>query len=71
LLNLFGPGGIGKTVVGEKMREYAISKQIPLAFVDGNRPDLTPDRILYAIKEDLVKSESLTKCFGCVSFELR
>ena len=49
LLNIYGPGGIGKTVVGQKMQAYTSEKGVPLAFVDGIRPDLTPDRILYAI----------------------
>jgi hypothetical protein len=63
LLNIYGPGGIGKTVVGQKMQAFARKKGIPLAFVDGIRPDLTPDRILYAIKEGLTGSETLADAF--------
>ncbi len=63
LLNIYGPGGIGKTVVGQKMQAYADEKGIPLAFVDGIRPDLTPDRILYAIKEGLAAAEALADAF--------
>lgn len=63
LLNIYGPGGIGKTVVGQRMRTYAQENGIPLAFVDGIRPDLTPDRILYAIKEGLATSEPLADEF--------
>jgi hypothetical protein len=63
LLNIYGPGGIGKTVVGQKMQTYADEKGVPLAFVDGIRPDLTPDRILYAIKEGLAAAEALADAF--------
>jgi hypothetical protein len=45
------------------MQTYAREKDIPLAFVDGIRPDLTPDRILYAIKEGLAASETLSDVF--------
>lgn len=63
LLNIYGPGGIGKTVVGQKMQEYAQSISIPFSMFDGIAPDLTPDRILYAIKEGLAKSSNLTDVF--------
>lgn len=63
LLNIYGPGGIGKTIVGQKMQAFAGKRQIPVAFVDGSRPDLTPDRVLYAIKEGLAADESLADYF--------
>lgn len=63
MLNVYGPGGIGKTIVGHKMQEYAQSASIPFAFVDGIQPDLTPDRILFAIKDGLAKTESLADNF--------
>ncbi len=63
ILNLYGPGGIGKTVVARKMQQYAESAQIPYALVDGTQPDLTPDRILAAIREGLVASKSLAGAF--------
>lgn len=63
MLNIFGPGGIGKTIVGHKMQEFAQSASLPIAFVDGIQPDLTPDRILFAIKEGFAKSESLAYNF--------
>lgn len=63
MLNIYGPGGIGKTIVGHQMREYAQSALVPIAFVDGIQPDLTPDRILFAIKEGLAKTESLADNF--------
>ncbi len=63
MLNIYGPGGIGKTIVGHKMQEYAQSASVPIAFVDGIQPDLTPDRILFAIKEGLAKTESLADNF--------
>jgi RecA/RadA recombinase len=55
LLNIYGPGGIGKTVVCHKLATHAQSRGVPVASVDGIRPDLTPDRILYAFKEGLTE----------------
>jgi len=67
LLNIYGPGGIGKTIVGQKMMAYAQQQNIPLAFVDGIRPDLTPDRILHTVSEALVADPKLAAAFA--SFE--
>jgi len=64
LLNIYEPGGIGKAIVGQKMQTYGQQSGIPLAFVDGIRPDLTPDRILYAIKEGLATTETLADAFS-------
>jgi len=64
LLNIYGPGGIGKTVVGQKMNEFAKKNDIPFALIKGDRPDLTPDRILYAVKEGLAQTKSLSSCFS-------
>lgn len=63
VLNIYGPGGIGKTIVGLKMQEFASNGKIPLAFIEGNRPDLTPDRILYTIKEGFAKTPALASAF--------
>lgn len=63
LLNIYGPGGIGKTVVGQKMQAYAQKQGIPFAFVDGIRPDLTPDRILHVIKEGMAETATLADTF--------
>jgi hypothetical protein len=63
LLNLYGPGGIGKTVVGRKMHAHARQQGWPLAFVDGIRPDLTPDRILHAVSQDLAADARLVPAF--------
>lgn len=51
LLNIYGPGGIGKTVVCSKLEQHAQQRGIPFATVDGIRPDLTPDRLLHFIQE--------------------
>jgi len=53
LLNIYGPGGIGKTVVCSKLAQHAQERGIPFATVDGIRPDLTPDRLLHFIQEGL------------------
>jgi RecA/RadA recombinase len=58
VLNIYGPGGIGKTVVCNKLATHAQSQGVPVASVDGIRPDLTPDRILYAFKEGLIEGPS-------------
>ena len=65
-LNIYGPGGIGKTVVGQKLATHAQQKGVRLAAVDGIRPDLTPDRILYLFKEGLtqgLRGEALADAF--------
>jgi len=67
LLNVYGPGGIGKTVVCQKLVAFARQIQLPYAMVDGFRPDLTPDRILYAVKQGLVADQQLADSFS--SFE--
>ncbi len=57
LLNIYGPGGIGKTVVCNRLVEHASKTNVLAASVDGYRPDLTPDRILYLIQEGLAKGD--------------
>jgi hypothetical protein len=63
LLNIYGPGGIGKTVVGQKIRDYAQQAEVPLAFVDGMRPDLTPDRILHTVSTGFAEERQLAGSF--------
>lgn len=67
LLNIYGPGGIGKTVVGHKFEQYAQQQGIPFALVDGSRPDLTPDRLLHFLQEGLsqgAQGEIVTPAFS-------
>lgn len=64
LLNIYGPGGIGKTVVGQKIAAYAAQEDVPLAFVDGIRPDLTPDRVLYAVSQSLKEHARIAAALG-------
>ena len=56
MLEIYGPGGIGKTVVGGKLLGHAQTQGIPMARVDGIQPDLTPDRILGLFMEGLTKN---------------
>jgi RecA/RadA recombinase len=56
LLEIYGPGGIGKTVVGGKLLGHAQACGVPMAAVDGIQPDLTPDRILGQFMEGLTAS---------------
>lgn len=64
LLNIYGPGGIGKTVVGNRMLEYAENHGVPATFVDGIDTSLTPDRILFSIQSGLSQIEPLEYAFS-------
>ena len=64
LLNIYGPGGIGKTVVGNRMLEYAENHGMPATFVDGIDTSLTPDRILFSIQDGLAQIEPLEHAFS-------
>ena len=57
LLNIYGPGGIGKTVVCQRMTQYATESNVLVATIDGSDPNLTPDRILYLFQEGLSQGE--------------
>jgi hypothetical protein len=56
LLNIYGPGGIGKSVVCEKLQEHARVRNFLVASIDGIAPDLTPDRILYEFRQALIQN---------------
>ncbi len=56
LLNIYGPGGIGKSVVCEKLKEHAEVRNFLVATIDGIAPDLTPDRILYEFRQALIQN---------------
>lgn len=58
LLNVYGPGGIGKTIVGQKLHDHARTQHMPMATVDGSRPDLTPDRMLHAFMAGLLQESA-------------
>jgi len=64
LLNIFGPGGIGKTVVGTRMLDYAQKQGVPAVFVDGIDTSLTPDRIMHAVQDGLTQAEPLEHSFS-------
>lgn len=67
LLNIFGPGGIGKTVVCQKLEAHARQQGLPFATIQGDSPNLTPDRLLYYIQEGLTQGpdgEKLADAFG-------
>src|SRR5690606_15592208 len=53
----------GKTVVGQKLLTYAHQHEIPATFIDGIRPGLTPDGILYAIHEGLAATRAFATFF--------
>ena len=58
ILNIFGPGGIGKTEVCEKLTECCRHQGWLYASVQGDSPSLSFDRILYQIKEELITEPS-------------
>jgi len=67
LLNIYGPGGIGKTVVCQKLEARARQQGLSFATIQGDSPDLTPDRLLYYIQEGLAQGpggEKLADAFG-------
>jgi Cdc6-like AAA superfamily ATPase len=64
LLNIYGPGGIGKTVVGTRMLDYAQEQGVPAVFVDGIDTSLTPDRIMHAVQDGFVQAEPLEHSFS-------
>jgi hypothetical protein len=56
LLNIYGPGGIGKSVVCEILKEHSRVCNVPVATIDGITPDLTPDRILAQFRQTLIQN---------------
>jgi len=74
LLNIYGPGGMGKSVVCEKLRAHSHTRKVPVASIDGYYPDLTPDRILYNFKQSLIDGpfgEHLEDFFHEFNLQLR
>jgi hypothetical protein len=57
LLNIYGPGGIGKTIVRGLMAKHAALTRIPLGIVDCGDPSTTPDRILFEFWQSLMNCE--------------
>lgn len=73
-LDIYGPGGIGKTVVGGKLLARAFERRIPAAAVDGSDGGLTPDRILRLFMEGLTSApagEHLADAFRAFDREFR
>lgn len=64
LLNIYGPGGIGKTIVGQKMQDFAAKNALPIAFIDGIRNDLTPSKMLDDIQNGLAVNQTLEDAFS-------
>ncbi len=67
VLNIYGPGGIGKTVVCQKLLGGAQAHKIPTGVVDGGYPGLTPDRVLYSFYQTLsnsITARNLTDLFN-------
>jgi hypothetical protein len=53
ILNIYGPGGIGKTYLLQMMRVYAKQKSVPVAYLDAYQSGIAPIEILGLIKEGL------------------
>ena len=56
LLNIYGPGGIGKSVVCKMLKGHTQVRNFPVATIDGITPDLTPDRILAEFRQTLIQN---------------
>lgn len=67
LFSIFGPGGIGKTVVANRFQTYAADHRLPIAFVNGQQENLTRIGILGEIAHGFMRSPSLQALFE--SFE--
>jgi len=67
VLNYYGPAGIGKTVLCQMMESFCRQRELPFATIQGDSPDITPDRLLYYIQEGLIQGlggEKLADTFG-------
>lgn len=64
ILNIYGPGGIGKTVVGQQMRLWAAENNHLCIFLDGIEENLTPERYLQLVAEQLVHDQSAETHFS-------
>lgn len=77
LLNIYGPGGIGKSIVSEKLVAHANALQVPVALVDGGHypnSNLTPDRILFGFKQAFLDGplgEQLAEALDAFDIEFR
>ncbi len=66
VLNIYGPGGIGKTVVRYKLEAHGESRNLPVAVVDAQRSDLTPIQILSEWSDRFAQTESYAGAFSDV-----
>jgi len=54
IVNVYGPGGIGKTTVCHKLGEWCTAARVPWAVVAGDDPVLTaPDKVLFRFRMGL------------------
>jgi len=54
VVNIYGPGGIGKTIVCQKFGEWCTKSKIPYAAVSGDDPRIsTIDKMLYQFRKGL------------------
>jgi hypothetical protein len=60
ILNVYGPGGIGKTEVCSKITKYCQSQNWICMFIEMDAPNLTFDRVLYNLKKTLLLNKSTT-----------
>ncbi|MGZ3667398.1 MAG: helix-turn-helix domain-containing protein [Ktedonobacterales bacterium] len=70
LLNIYGPGGIGKSVVRRMLAKHARTLATPVATIDCADPNLTPDQILAGFQQSLIEGshreylEPILRSFG-------
>ena len=66
-INIYGPGGIGKTVVCQKLAEHCIKERTPYAVVRGDDSTVsTIDQLLYRFRQGL--QENVTNLIPNTTF---
>lgn len=70
ILNVSGPGGIGKSVLSKLLNRHATTQGVPAAFVDGTAPALTPVQILSVFTAALSQHETVAPFLAGMEREL-
>lgn len=71
VFNIYGPGGIGKTVVSKLLNRHATLQGVPSAFVDGTRPGLTPIGVIETFYSALGQHAKAAPFLASIEQELR
>jgi transcriptional regulator with XRE-family HTH domain len=71
VLNIYGPGGIGKTVLSKLLNRHATLQGVTSASVDGTRPGLTPIGVIETFYAALGQNVKATAFLSGIGQELR